>query len=113
MESLIGKYVKIVKFNSLKKVYYKIVYGYVTDEVKLLSSETEILLKGKFYSKNIDEKGKFLDGGYIDADGLYAVALSTDLFREVTQKEFEQFKNELINEVIEYGKNSTKQQSQC
>lgn len=113
MKNLIGKYVKIVKYNPLKEVYYKIVYGYVTDETKLLSEENTLLLKGKFYAKNIDNEGKFLDGGYIDADACYYVSLSTDLFREVEQKEYEQFKSELINEIIEYGKNNTKHQSQC
>ena len=109
MDNSIGKYVKIVKYNPIKEVYYKIVYGYVTDEIKLISSENECLLKGKFYSKNIDKDGKFLDGGYIDADGLYPLCKSIDLYREVTQKEFEQFKNELINEAKEYGKSITKE----
>ena len=109
MENFIDKYIKIVKYNPIEETYYKIVYGLVKDVTTLMSSENEVLLKGKFYSKNIDNDGKFLDGGYIDADGLYPLCKSIDLYREVTQKEFEQFKDELINEVIEHGKSITKE----
>lgn len=107
MEKFIGKYIRIVKYNPIKDTYYKIVYGAISDVV--VSSGNDILFKGKFYSKNIDEKGKFLEGGYIDIDVLFPLCKISDLYREVDKKEFEQFKTDLINEIIEYEKNNIKQ----
>ena len=98
MNNFKGKYIRIIKYNPMTETYYKVVYGKVLEVV--VNSGNDILLEGKFLTKDVDKNGKFLKGGYIMSEGVYPLSKSMDLYREVTQKEFEQFKTDLINEMI-------------
>ena len=102
MEKFIGKYIRIVKYNPIEETYCKMVYGKVLD-VKV-ESNNDVLLEGKFFLKNLDKNGRCLSGGYIMSEGVYPLSKSTDLYREVTKREYEQFKTNLIDEMIDYEK---------
>lgn len=97
------KYIKVISYHPLMKRYYKITYGYVKNDIIVEDPSNDMLLVGKFLSKNIDEKGKFEDGGYVNADGICYINKKDDCYREVDKEEYEQFRQEMINEVIEYG----------
>lgn len=107
MERYLGKYIKIIRYNPLIDRYNKIVYGFIKDEILTMNSLKDALLVGKFYSKEIDENGKFQKGGNID--NICYMAIQTDCCREVEKEEFEQFKNDFINEMISYEQNNIKE----
>lgn len=102
MKNFIGKYIRIIKYNPIEETYCKMVYGKVLD-VKV-ESNNDVLLEGKFFLKNLDKNGRCLSGGYIISEGVYPLTKSIDLYREVTKREYERFKTNLIDEMIDYEK---------
>lgn len=106
MKKYIGKYVKIISYNKSTDKFYRIVYGFVKDCILTSNSLNDTLFAGDFYSKEIDDNGKFKDGGVMDK--ICYVSNHKDCHREVEKEEFEQFKNDFINEMISYEQNNIK-----
>ena len=106
MKKYLGKYIKIISYNPSTDKYYRIVYGFVKDSILTLNSLNDTLFVGNFYAKEIDDNGKFKEGGKID--NICYVSNHKDCHREVEKDEFEQFKNDFINEMISYEQNSIK-----
>ena len=95
-----GKYIKIIHQDLKKGVFYKITYGVIKDEILLYNMEDNMLLVGTFYSKMIDENGKFIEGGSIDQTCY--VAKKYDCNRIVEKDEYEYFKTNFLKEIEKY-----------
>lgn len=96
----IRKCIKVIHYNFDLNRFNKITYGFVKSDIIVEYPKNDMLLVGKFCSKEIDELGKFEKGGSF-SDTCY-VSKHNDCYREVSEDEYNQFKNDLINEIKEY-----------
>lgn len=99
-----GKCIKVIHYNLETKMFYKITYGFVKNHIKIPNEDSFMFLIGSFYSKNIDENGKFIDGAKL-SQTCY-VYKTEDCYREVKEDEFEFFKNNIFDEIKEYEQNN-------